>query len=235
MLYNLASIDTYIREFLLSLCLDIEHTSKTMLMTDITYNNQEDGYHIVDLFKQKCPQKYNSIYDHYKVNTYLKDMFIKTYGSPLPIWALLELVDFGAFTMILDLYIKEYSIRKSKVNNLSKNLRYVRNACAHNNVFLLNVYNYKSNYIKRPTHLSKQIASKSGVQEINRFYNKPHDVLILFWIHKTICSNALNVRRHHDGLKVIERIKKSEENYKNSDSLLRFFSLLNKMIDLLHA
>ena len=67
-LVDLSSIDTYLREFLLSLCLDVEHTVKTHLMTHITENDKEDGYLLIDNFKNQFPELFNKTIEHFERN-----------------------------------------------------------------------------------------------------------------------------------------------------------------------
>ncbi|MEE1101868.1 MAG: Abi family protein [Agathobacter sp.] len=47
---ELSKLDMYLRKIILELCLDVEHYLKVRLMNDLTNNNSEDGYNIVELF-----------------------------------------------------------------------------------------------------------------------------------------------------------------------------------------
>ncbi len=237
-LTDLASIDTYLREFLLSLCLDVEHVAKTLLMTHITFNDDEDGYRIVRDYKNSHPNSYKRNIKHLSRNTYMRDMYIKRYGqdNEVPVWVFLEIIDFGSFSLLLDLYIEKYEIKKTKINKIQNIIMYIkniRNACAHNNIFLLNIYNQSSNYIDNPTQLSNSIVKSIGVSAKNRFFNKTHDLLVLFWMHKKLCSDNLNARRHREGVTVQERIQKNKTYYNNSNHLNDFFTFFNKNIDFL--
>ena len=50
-LVDMDSFDTYLREYLFSLTLDVEHNAKTLLMNLITNDPIEDGYSILEDFK----------------------------------------------------------------------------------------------------------------------------------------------------------------------------------------
>lgn len=121
--------------------LDIEHMVKTKVMTDITYNDNEDGYHIVNDFKYHYPQKYNKMYQQFSYTEYKKDMFEKR--QVLPIWVLMEITNFGTFTMISELYANSNSdIQKIIFSKQLKYIKNLRNASAHNNVFIISQFTY---------------------------------------------------------------------------------------------
>ena len=57
-LTDLAAIDGQLREYLLEVTLDIEHGIKTFIITNISNNPNEDGYSIIQEFKDKYPTQY---------------------------------------------------------------------------------------------------------------------------------------------------------------------------------
>ncbi|MGX7092216.1 hypothetical protein [Hutsoniella sourekii] len=138
--------------------------------------------------------------------------------------------------MILELYKSKYKLKKGIIKQLSDNLRYVkniRNACAHNNVFLLNLYNKRSNRVKNPTQYAAIACQKMNTKRINKDFQKTHDLLILFRLHQEICSTALNKRRFLEGKQVIDRINRHRNYYDSSQDLQHFFLFLNQSIDFL--
>lgn len=76
-LVKIESLDTYLREVLFDMCLDIEHVAKTNLMTMITNNNSEDGYSLIEEFSRINPDKYAEILNRFKKSIYQKDMYSK--------------------------------------------------------------------------------------------------------------------------------------------------------------
>ena len=58
-LVELSKIDMYFRKIILEMCLDVEHVLKTRMLYDISCNEKEDGYNIV--------QKYFSAYHNTKM------------------------------------------------------------------------------------------------------------------------------------------------------------------------
>lgn len=233
-LNDLASIDTYIKQYLLSLAIDIEHSAKTALMTDITYNSKEDGYHLINNFKNQSnvhSKMYLTSISQFKRNNYLKDMSTKR--KNISVWVFLEIINFGVLTRLIELYCKIYSIRGSdKLGKLSKLLKYVkniRNTCAHNNVFIINTRHRKSR-IQFPTAESKTMCDRIGVGQDYAFYNKTHDMLILFELHKLLCSEALNKRRYEEGISVLNRIERNINYYNGNKKILNLFDFLALLI-----
>jgi len=230
-LVDLASIDTYFREIILDMSLDIEHMVKTRLMTDITYNDDEDGYQIVNNFKTTYSQKYHKMYQQFSYTKYKKDMFEKR--QILPIWVLLEITDFGTFTIISELYANNNPNIQKKI--FSKQLKYIknlRNTSAHNNVFIINLFDQNS-HIKQPDSQTKSYAQVMNIPKGLVYYYKTHDLINLFYLHKKLCSKELNKRRYDECLVLLNRMKKEEDLYSSSPKIKKFFHFVTLCVDFL--
>lgn len=230
-LLKTASIDVYLRELLLDMCLDIEHTGKTHLMTLITDNEQEDGYSLVSDFEQTFPDKYKEIISHFQKSSYKKDMFNKR--TEISIWVFLEIIDFGAFIMLAELYFKKYPEQPSIYQKQYKFVKNIRNTCAHNNVFLINLFD-KNDHIPRPDGVTKSYASTMKLNLGLVHYPKIVDITNLFYLHKQLCSKELNRRRHNEAEIILDKFEASEELYNTSTPLPKFFnSIFQKCVDFL--
>lgn len=237
-LNDLASIDTYIKQYLFSLAIDIEHSAKTALMTDITYNINEDGYNLIEKFKEENIQHkrmYTSAIDQFQRNNYLKHMSNKR--KEISTWVFLEIINFGVLTRLIELYCSIYAINKNHIlKKLSKLLRHVkniRNTCAHNNVFIINMQ-HRQSYIKNPTVESRTICDRIGIDSDYAYYNKTHDLLILFELHKLLCSNDLSRRRYEEGLLVLKRAKRHSEYYQKNDKIIKLYHFFEQLLAFLH-
>lgn len=183
-LVELSRIDLYLREYLLQMCIDLEHALKVALIADTENNPNEDGYDIVTKFLQenecvlqKIAEKADSVYTGDLIEKYFQIcyVFIKNSDSctptngilkyRCPLWVLTELISFGDFLRLLRLYINTYPGRIDvdfKLLNIAKSLR---NACAHNNCILVDL---SENSAQPPRKISEEIAKYSCVTKGER-------------------------------------------------------------------
>jgi len=232
-LTDLASIDMQLRDYLLDLSLDIEHGIKVILLHQIANDPKEDGYTIVQEFKEKFPKHYDRAIKVFQSNRYEKDMFHK-YHDTVPVWVFMEIITFGTLLQFVNFYYKKTHYKRIKpIFNHLKYSKHIRNACAHSNPLLLNLFSEKE-FLPYP---SDPVKAAARMMEIPNNYLqdlKVNDLVSLFYLHKIIESKKMSEHRIRQGRRLIERFHRHEKWYADNIKLNTFFSILTKMIDYLN-
>lgn len=226
-LTEIEELDNLLHAFLFNMCIDIEHMAKTNLMTMITNNASEDGYSLIDEFSRIHPNKFEEIMSRFEKSIYQQDMYSKR--NQISIWVFMEIIDFGTLISMCEIYFTKYPEDYSAYYKQYKFVKNIRNTCAHNNVFLINMF-HKSMHIPRPDVTTKSYAKNMDINVSLVCYLKIIDIINLFYIHKNICSNVSNTKRAEES-KIV--FKKFDSLTCTSERLQKFFSILNKCVDFL--
>lgn len=169
-LIELSTIDMYLRQHILKMCLDIEHCLKVRLLRNLESNSDEDGYQIVNEFLNEPQNSYivtslmrniNAAYSGDLTKCYLSHTYSNgPYKYDCPAWVFTELLQFGDFLKFYTYYCSKYNVCciDKPILNLVKSLR---NACAHNNCVLHDLH--KSNNTGVPTKISKYVSKIPGI------------------------------------------------------------------------
>lgn len=191
-LVELSTLDMHFRNLVLRLCLSIEHQLKVTLMRDFSSNADEDGYSIIQEFFQAYPALKAKM-EHSRV--YGSEKLMEKYFPNIPIWVFLEVCTFGTFTRLLTFYYNKYPTPRSKsLLNLVYSVRYLRNACAHNNCLLNSL---REPYISsRPFRPNRELASflqKNGMNKmtLKKKLSNPlvHDFAASLWLFAMTCQS----------------------------------------------
>lgn len=151
-LISLSKLDKKLRYILLQMTLEIEHFLKAEILKDISYNNQVDGYEIVDDYISSYNAKHRSrpiaidtLIDRGKnENSIYHGIYKKVIDNNnyIAIWQLFEFMEMHELQYFFEYYFTRF--KKSNLNvkaykSLIINSRYIRNAAAHNNPLLVNL------------------------------------------------------------------------------------------------
>lgn len=231
-LTDLASIDMQLRDYLLDLSLDIEHGIKVLLLSQMANDPNEDGYQIVAKFRDKYPKQYQRIIEQFHHNQYERDMYSK-HHIKLPIWVMMEIISFGSLSQFVELYYHETHRKRIKpFNDQLKFCKNMRNACAHSNPLLVNLFSEKE-FLRRPSASIQSSAQLIGIPRDYLSDLKINDLVALFHLHKLIQSKKMQDHRVRQGRRLLERYHRHENWYADNTKLNTFFSILAKMIDYL--
>ncbi|MTB64116.1 Abi family protein [Streptococcus sp. zg-86] len=227
-----ANLDVRLREYLMNLTLDIEHATRTRLMTIMTDMNEIEGYEIVEDFQDEYPERFAEILERFRHNDYKKDMFEKR--TQISVWVLMEIIDYGTLIQFLQFFSTKYPNPPEKLYTPHhKFIKNIRNSCAHNDVFLINIFDQSYN-VPRPAAAIKSFASEMNILPALVRYRKIIDIVVLFYIHKKICSDNLNGRRYREGRLIIEKYQENNILLSHSTSIAKLFqSVLSKCVDFL--
>lgn len=150
-LISLSKIDKELRYILLQMTLEIEHFLKVKILKDISYNNDVDGYAIIDSFicsyndKNNNPISIDSLINRSKnENSSNHGIYTKVIadGYTIAVWQLMEILQMQELQYFFEYYFTRYpktDINVKAYKSLLISSRYIRNAAAHNSPLLVNL------------------------------------------------------------------------------------------------
>ena len=247
-LVELSKLDMYLRELIIRISLHTEHFLKVKLIDDLTKNEKEDGYHVIrELFS-----KYPFMVDHInqkKYNSACADLIHK-YENNWAAWNLIEVLSFGDFIKLYELYYSLYPEQTNEVaSDLIWPLKFIRNASAHNNCLLNTlrkpyVYTHLYDKKRRTIIVNKRLVSLlSSVPVITKNNRKKkitnpiiHDFVASLFLFDEICTSQVfkmkiftEVKEFVDG-----RLIKNKKFFNFDNVFTTIYDFIRNVVDYLY-
>ena len=238
MMVDLSIIDMRIRKTMLSIVLDLEHYCKVKLLYMIE-NTSKDGYTVVNDYirylKSKNQYKYlENELNRNKTGIYCGSL-VKKYQEEYPIWVFVEVISFGR---LVDFYrfVGEKLKNRKMINEsyLLRDVRELRNACAHNNCIIndlrINTSEYSPNY--NVLNSIAKIGISKKVRDNKLSNDRIKQLVTLLYLNKNIITSK---GVFNNQVKILHELKeRMEENidyYVTNDLVTSCFKFLFKIID----
>lgn len=237
-LQELSTIDMHLRKTILSMALDIEHALKTQLLYDLSKNEAENGYEIVKKYLDEDYLRLKSLYD--KIGKSAASDLIqkrKDTGDSYALWELVEVMSFGKFIDLYQLYYSTYPSKEKDFTSYLWSIKFLRNAAAHNNCLL--------NSLKAPYHvtihktkdilfeLSKIKGISSNTRE--KWISNPviHDFVILVFVYvKLIKSPGIKQKGIQNLLWLFnERMPAHKEYFEKNNTITESYKFTSKIVN----
>jgi hypothetical protein len=236
-LVELSTIDSLLRKDIIKMTLDVEHFLKVKMLTHFSTNSAEDGYNIVNKFLQCYPNVEENIVAKGK-NSVCKDMIDKL-KDDWALWNIVEVLSFGEFISLYQLYFSYYQEENSVSNELMP-IKFIRNAAAHNNCLINSLKipckaDFSPN-LKVTNAISRIPGIKAGSREKKMKNPVIHDFIallyVLLYVLCQICS-AKTVKHTFEELEILftERMTKHGDYFSKNQNIISSYEFVKKIID----
>ena len=207
-LVELSSLDMHFRRLIIGMCLDLEHVLKTRLIYDITNNPNEDGYRIISNYVDGHYEILSSMYSNID-NSANSELIkkIRENEDNIPAWKFVEVLSFGRFIELYELYYDTYG-GKSYANLLGS-IKFLRNAAAHNTCLLNTVRRPYSITVKKSMEIMNALAdSKKFTTSYKTKMQNPviHDFVVLLFVYFDILNTGANRSMRDQGIEDLDEL-----------------------------
>ena len=239
-LVELSTLDMYFRRLIVGLCLDIEHLLKTRFMRDVTNNDKEDGYNIVNYYINSDYSLLTNLFsDKDKSATSELIQKFKENESRIPVWSLIETLSFGRFIELYSLY---YGTDGGHYyTSYLGSIKFLRNAAAHNTCLLNSLRKPYSIKINKNMDIMDALTKSKKFQTSYRSkMENPvvHDFVVLLFVYYDITNTSANRSMRDKGMQRVktffrETMLRNKSYFEKNDVLVENYSFLCQIVDYL--
>lgn len=175
---------------------------------------------------------------------------IHKYQNNWAIWNIVEVLSFGDFIKLFELYYELYPENKSRtINHLLWPLKFIRNASAHNNCLLntlrkpythTHLYNNTKNIIepsKELVLLLTKIPSISKNSRRKKIMNPViHDFIATLFLFNEVCTSSVLKEKQFNRLKDLIHVRfiKHRDYFIKDNILVSHYEFVKKIVDYLY-
>jgi len=230
-LQDMVEIDLLLRELILKMSLHLEQSIRSRLINVITLDKREDGYSIVDEFKQYDSYGFIQTMKYLKNNKYSVGLN-KKYSSKISAWVFLEIMSFGTLCRFTEFYYNKSGFQSLKeTSELLKYCKNLRNAAAHNNCLIINLFS-KVERIGNVSQQVRQINNRITEFDLNLLKDrKIHDLLCVFYLYFKYVEKTDKNNLKDSFLLFCKRVEKNKIYYKKCKILKNTYHIVKVMFD----
>lgn len=245
-LITLSSLDRQLRECFREITVDVEHFAK-MKVLRLVEEKGEDGHAIVrDFYASMNHRGRNALLgsmakrsrDDDSRDTYAGDL-IEHHLADMPVWVLLEVVDFGTFVAFYLFCAERWGDADVQQEHyILKSVKALRNAASHNHCII----NGLTQLAGPSGHTTNALITKSlnaaGVARTKSRRAKLSNLRIAqmaaaLWCADTSCSRESTRRRNAARLRSLrESYEAAYPRLRHNSTIVSFFDFLWKLVDI---
>lgn len=238
-LKELSTIDMYFRKYIIKITLDIEHFLRTQLLRDFSENDDEDGYEIIKDFFRKYPYVEKNINEKNNKNSICGDLIVK-YKDGFAIWNIAEVLSFGDFIKLYEMYYNKYPSKENMCRYLWS-VKFLRNAAAHNSCLLnslRNPYNTRINLCKDiNTFISKINDISSDIRKRKMSNPIINDFVVTLYIFNNVVKSQQIKKHSMEELKTLidSRLIRNKSYFEKNQLIVSYYRFIKIIVDYFYS
>ena len=237
-LKELSTIDMHLRFLILKTCLNVEHSIKVNLMTDIQ-SQQLDDVLLASNFLNHLTTKNMCIKDELlrrRNDLYIGNLLNKFSHPHYPIWVLVEAISFGNLIKLIDYYCKNYNPNFTDIDLLYR-VRNFRNAAAHSNCLIHNLKDKSQYFIFGVFDYISKYSKSYKRSQIKIFFRNTftHDFCsLMIALDLYVKSNEIKSNRINDFSAFLKgRVVRNKDLFVNNTHITETYKFIEDFLDIL--